>query len=400
MATYDLFRFAASSVLAHRLRSILTMLGIVIGIASVTLLTSVGQGTREYILSEFTQFGTNLLQINPGKTTTAGIPGAMGGTVRKLTLDEAAEISRLPGVERVVPVSFGQARVVAGERGRSVFVYGVTSDVPAVWKFDVAQGRFLPSGDPRRGAPVAVLGPTLARELFGDANALGARVRIGGRRFQVIGVMAPKGQMLGFDIDDSAYVPVSVAQQLFNQDELVEIDVLFSRAAESSVVVEDIRRLLKHRHDGEEDFTIMTQTEMLATADRILGIVSWAVSSIGAISLIVGAIGVLTIMWISVGERTGEIGLLKAIGATPSQVLLIFLVEALMLSVTGGAVGVAGGVGIATVIGFLFPGLPFSTPFAYVLAALITSLVVGLASGVLPALRATRLDPVDALRAE
>jgi putative ABC transport system permease protein len=245
-----------------------------------------------------------------------------------------------------------------------------------------------------------VLGPTLARELFGDANALGARVRIGGRRFQVIGVMAPKGQMLGFDIDDSAYVPVSVAQQLFNQDELVEIDVLFSRAAESSVVVEDIRRLLKHRHDGEEDFTIMTQTEMLATADRILGIVSWAVSSIGAISLIVGAIGVLTIMWISVGERTGEIGLLKAIGATPSQVLLIFLVEALMLSVTGGAVGVAGGVGIATVIGFLFPGLPFSTPFAYVLAALITSLVVGLASGVLPALRATRLDPVDALRAE
>ena len=165
----------------------------------------------------------------------------MGGTVRKLTLEDAEAIRRVPGVERVVPVAFGQARVEAGERGRSVFVYGVTSDVPATWKFQVGRDGFCPTGDPRRGGPVAVLGPKLKRELFGDANALGEHVRIGGRRFQVIGVMAPKGQMLGFDIDDAAYMPVAVAQQLFNQDDLLEIDVLFSHAAESMPWLTDSR---------------------------------------------------------------------------------------------------------------------------------------------------------------
>ena len=280
MLSPDLLRLAGSAVVAHRLRSILTTLGIVIGIASVMLLTSLGEGTRQYILSEFTQFGTNLLQINPGRITTQGIPSAMGGTVRKLTLEDADAVRRVPGVERVVPVSFGQARVEAGERGRSVYIYGVTSDVPATWKFLVGQGRFLPEGDLRRGEPVAVLGPTLKRELFGDGNALGEHVRIGGRRLQVIGLMAPKGQMLGFDIDDAAYVPVAVAQQLFNRDELLEIDVLFSHAGESDAVVDRIRDVLTRRHDNEEDFTVVTQREMLDTADRILGVVSLAVSGI------------------------------------------------------------------------------------------------------------------------
>jgi putative ABC transport system permease protein len=364
MAFAELFAFAASSVLSHRLRSLLTMLGIVIGIASVILLTSLGEGTREYIASEFTQFGTNILQINPGRTTTGGMPATMGSTVRKLTIDDAEAIRRVPGVDRVVPFAFGQARVEAGERGRSVFIYGATSDVPGLWKFEIGRGQFLPPGDPRHGGPVAVLGPKLKQELFGDENALGTHVRIGGRRFQVIGIMAPKGQMLGFDIDDAAYVPVSVAQQVFNKDGLIEIDVLFSRAAESGAAVEGIRRVLKSRHDNEEDFTIVTQTDMLATVDRILGIVSWAVTGIGAISLVVGAIGVLTIMWISVGERTGEIGLLKAIGATPSQILAIFLSEATMLSCAGGAAGVAVGFGLAALVRLVFPGVPFSTPLA------------------------------------
>jgi len=400
MTVPDLLIFASRAVIAHRLRSWLTVIGIVIGIAAVVLLTSLGQGTREYITSEFTQFGTNLLQVTPGRTTTGGIPTPMGTTVRKLTIDDAEAIGRLPGVDNVVPLAFGQARVEAGERGRSVYIYGVTADVPAVWKFEVALGRFLPEGDVHRGGPVAVLGPTLARELFGDASPLGAHIRIGGRRLQVIGVMAAKGQMLGFDIDDAAYVPVSVAQQVFNQDGLIEIDALFSRAAESAAVVELIRSTLQRRHDGDEDFTIVTQTQMLETVDRVLGIVSWAVSGIGGISLLVGAIGVLTIMWISVGERTAEIGLLKAMGAAPADILLIFLSEAAMLSLVGGLAGVAVALGIAALIHGIFPALPFSTSPPYVVAALGMSVLVGLLSGVLPARRATRLDTVDALRAE
>jgi putative ABC transport system permease protein len=400
MTRRDLLAFAGAAVLAHRLRSLLTMLGIVIGIASVILLTSLGEGTREYIAEEFAQFGTNLLQINPGRTTTGGIPMPIGSTVRKLTIEDAEAIGRLPSVERVLPLAFGQARVEAGTRGRSVFVYGVTSEVPAVWKFQVGRGLFLPGRDPRHEPPVAVLGPKLEQELFAGANPLGAYVRIGGRRFQVIGVMAPKGQLLGFDIDDAAYVPVGIAQELFNQDGLVEIDVLFRQGSAPTAAVESIRELLKRRHDNEEDFTILTQTQMLDTVDRILGIVSVAVSSIGAISLVVGAIGVLTIMWIAVGERTAEIGLLRAIGATPSDILLIFLGEAMMLSLAGGSAGVAVGVALAGVIRLGFPGVPLAVSIPYVAAALVTSVLVGLLCGVLPARRATRLDPIEALHAD
>jgi putative ABC transport system permease protein len=400
MPTVELLRFAGAAVLAHRLRSILTMTGIVIGIASVMLLTSLGQGTRDFLMAEFTQFGTNLLQINPGRIRTGGMPTPMGSTVRKLTIEDAASLARLPGIEVVVPVAFGQARVESGERGRSVFIYGVTSDVPTLWRFGVAQGRFLPPGDPREPGAGAVLGPKLAHELFGDANPLGAHVRIGGRRFLVLGVMAAKGQMLGFDIDDAGYVPVASAQQLFNQDGLLEIDVLFSRVSESAATADAIRRLLMRRHDGQEDFTIVTQTEMLDTVDRILGMVSWAVSGIGAISLAVGAIGVLTIMWISVGERTAEIGLLKAIGAAPSDILLVFLAEATMLAGVGSLAGLVLGLGLSAAISAVFPSVPFTLSLPYAGAAIATGVFVGLASGVLPARRATSLDPIEALRAE
>jgi putative ABC transport system permease protein len=400
MTTRDLVRFAGAAVLAHRLRSALTMIGIVIGIASVILLTSLGQGTREYIATEFAQFGTNLLQINPGRTTTGGIPTPIGSTVRKITIEDAEAIGRLPVVERVLPLAFGQARVEAGTRARSVYIYGVTSDVPAVWKFQVGQGRFLPPADPRHEAPLAVLGPRVAQELFGDSNPLGTYVRVGGRRLQVIGVMAPKGQLLGFDIDDAVYIPVSIAQELFNQDGLVEIDVLFRHTAEPSAAVDAIRDVLKRRHDDEEDFTIVTQTQMLDTIDRVLGIVNWAVSGIGAISLVVGAIGVLTIMWIAVSERTPEIGLLKALGATPSDILLIFLGEATMLSCAGGAIGIGVGFALAGLIRVVFPGVPFALSLPYVVAAFVTSMLVGLICGVVPARRATRLDPIEALHAD
>jgi len=400
MEERDLFRLAWGAITAHRLRSSLTILGVVIGIASVILLTSLGEGTRTYILKEFTQFGTNLLKITPGHVTTTGGPGALGGTIRKLTIEDAEALRRVPGVEGVVPVAFGSARVTAHERGRSVFVYGVTSDVPQVWRFEIGQGSFLPEADLDRAAPLTVLGPKLKRELFGDANALGEHVRIGGRRFLVIGVLAPKGLLLGFDLDDTAYIPVASAQALFGRPDIHEIDVLFAGRTLESSVKEGARKMLVLRHRGEEDFTIQTQTEMLDVLGRVLAIVSVAIGGIGGISLAVGSIGILTMMWISVGERTAEIGLARALGATPSQISRLFLIEASLLSLSGGAIGVAGGLGIAYGIRIFVPGVPLRTPVAFVFAALGTCLVVGPASGVVPARRAAALDPVEALRAE
>lgn len=400
MQARDLAELCLRSVRSQKLRSFLSMLGVAIGIASVILLTSIGEGTRRYLLAEFTQFGTNILQINPGKTETTGIPGVLGGTTHKLDIDDAEALRRIPGVEHAVPVAIGLARVEAEGRGRSVQIYGVTSEMPAVWKFQVGQGQFLPAGDPRRGSSVIVLGPKLKREIFGEQNALGRFVRASGSRLRVIGVMAPKGQILGFDVDDAAYVPVRTALQLFNLDELIEIDVVFSHEGLTDRVAEDVRRLLTARHDGEEDFTVITQTAMLEVFGNVMRTITAAVAAIGAISLLVGAIGVLTMMWIAVNERIHEIGLMRALGATAGHVERIFLLEAVILTLLGGVAGVVIGALLAGLLRIAVPGMPVHTPLGYVLAALAVSAFTGLAAGVLPARRAARLHPIEALRAE
>lgn len=396
----ELVRMALATLRSYRLRSALSVVGIGIGIASVILLTSIGEGTRRHILGLFTQFGTNLLSINPGKTKTVGIPGILGGTTHKLTIADAEAIRRVPGVLRVVPDCFGTARVEANGRGRSVFVYGVTPDVPEVWQFHVRQGSFWPPGDPERGDAVAVVGPTLARELFPDASPLGRFVRIGGSRFRVIGLMEPKGQMLGIDIDDSAYIPVASAMRLFDAEEVQEINVTYASPAIADRVVADITALLRERHDGADDVTITTQAAMLEVFGNVMDVITLAVGAIAGISVLVGAIGILTMMWIAVGERTGEIGLLRAIGATRRQVQLVFLVEAAVLGGLGGVVGLAGGGLLHLALQVLVPGLPVHTPPELVVAALAVSVGAGLVSGVLPARRAARLDPIEALRAE
>ncbi|MBN2492052.1 MAG: ABC transporter permease [Planctomycetes bacterium] len=376
------------------------MVGIAIGIAAVLLLTSIGEGTRRYILTQFTQFGTNILAVNPGKTDTLGIPGVLGGTTHKLTLEDAEAMRRVAGVDKVVAVAMGQARVEAGQRGRSVPLFGVTPEMPEVWKFRVRQGSFLPAGDLRRGAPVTVLGPTLKRELFGSENALGKFVRAAGFRLRVVGVIEPKGQMLGYDIDDCAYVPVATAMRMFNLDELIEIDVLFHHERLADSVARGITRRLTQRHGGREDFTVTTQTAMLETFGNIMDVITLAVGGIAAISLLVGAIGILTLMWIAVGERTGEIGLLRALGASASQVHRLFLAEAAVLAGLGGVVGLVAGLGLAALLRAAVAGLPVYTPLEYVLAALVVSVCTGLLAGVLPARRAARLHPIEALRAE
>ncbi len=399
MATSDLVRLAGGALRGHRLRTFLSMLGIAIGVCAVILLTSIGEGTRRYVLDQFTQFGTNIIAINPGKQETIGIPGVLGGTTKKLTIDDAEALARLPGVERVAMFSLGSGRVEAEGRGRSVFIYGTTDALTDVLKFRARQGSFLPVGDPRRGASVAVLGPTLKRELFGELNALGKFVRVGGQRFRVIGIMEPKGQILGMDIDDVVYIPVAQGLKLFNEDELFEIDVIFSHGGLEQQVEASVRSALTERH-GREDFTVTTQTQMLAVFGNVMNMITAGVAAIGGISLLVGAIGILTVMWIAVGERTSEIGLLKALGATSTQVQLLFLAESGALSLAGGALGVGLGFGLAMLARAAVPGLPVHIPTEFVIAALSVSFATGLASGVLPARRAASLDPVDALRAE
>jgi putative ABC transport system permease protein len=395
----ELVRLATGALGAHRLRSFLSVLGIAIGVAAVILLTSIGEGTRVYVLSQFTQFGTNIMAVNPGKSRTLGVPGVLGGAQRKLTIDDAEALARVPGIETMVPVTMGLARVEAGERGRSVSVLGATPDLPALWKFGARQGSFWAKGDPRRGGAVAVLGPKLARELFGDTSPLGEVVRIAGRRFRVTGVMQPKGQMMGFDVDDIAIVPVASALSLFNQDELFEIDLIYSNMSETERVAAEVRRVLAVRH-GEEDFTVTTQKAMLDVFGKVMDVITMAVGAIASISLLVGATGILTMMWIAVGERVGEIGLLRALGATAAQVQAMFLAEAIALATLGGLAGIAIGLGLGALLRLAVPGLPVETPVRFVLAGLATSVATGLVAGVAPARRAAALDPIEALRAE
>jgi putative ABC transport system permease protein len=376
------------------------MLGILIGIASVILLTSIGEGTRQYMIGEFTQFGTDLIAINPGRTETTGISAAVGNTVHPLTLDDAQALQRVRGVAKVIPVCMGAAGVSYEGKTRNVFVYGVTHDMPGVWRMGVAVGRFLPAGDMDQGAPLAVLGPKLKHELFGGRNALGEHVRISGQRFLVIGIMESKGEFIGFDLDDTVYIPVALAQPLFNRDDLQEIDIVARNPSLVDPVVDRMRELLIERHSGEWDFTITTQTGMLESLDRIMNVVSTAVAGIAGISLLVGAIGILTMMWISVSERTGEIGLAKAIGATPRQILSLYLAEAAILSTLGGLIGLVVGVGLAQLLRLVVPALPVHTPPLFMGLAVGISLAVGLLSGILPARRAARMDPVEALGAE
>lgn len=400
MSLRELFLMCFGALRGHRLRSSLSALGIAIGVAAVVLLTAIGEGARLHILGQFTQFGTNILEVSPGKTETIGLPFVLGGTTRKLTLEDALALERVRGVRDVCPVAMGQARVEARGRGRSVYAFGVTPELSAVWQVDVRQGSFWPDRDPRRGAPVALLGPGLKRELFGERNAIGEFVRAAGTRLRVIGVMEPKGRILGFDMDDVIYVPVATCMQMFNMDELSEIDVTYTHSSRTDEVVEAIRATLIERHRGHEDFTITTQAGMLAVFARIMDAITLAVAALAGISLLVGAIGIVTTMWISVGERTHEIGVLRAIGATAKQVHRIFLFEAMLLSGLGGLAGLAGGYGLALLGRALVPGMPVQVSSSYAAATLGVSLVAGIVSGVLPARRAARMDPIRALRAE
>jgi putative ABC transport system permease protein len=399
MLIRDFLHLTASSLSAHRLRSFLTLLGIAVGIAAVVLLTSIGEGVHKFVLAEFTQFGTNLIAINPGRTTTHGTSMGVFGTERPLTIEDAEALKRLPYVMAVVPIVQGNAEVEAANRRRRTTVYGAGSQWPEAFSMDVKSGRFLPDDDPTAPRAFAVLGSKTRDELFGTRNPLGQRIGIGGNRYRIIGVMESKGTILGFDVDDTVYIPTARGMELFNRNSLLEIDVLYQEDANINKVVASIKRSLIARH-GREDFTITTQQQMLDVLGSVLNVLTFAVAAIGGISLLVGAIGIVTIMTIAVNERTNEIGLLRALGARQGQVLSLFLGEAIVLAALGGISGLALGIGLAHFLHFAFPALPVHTPWIFVVLAEVIAVVIGLAAGVLPAQRAAQLDPIEALRTE
>ena len=395
----DIFRFAWRSLWGYRLRTLLMVLAMSIGVGAVIVLTSLGEGARRYVRNQFETLGTNLIIILPGRAeTSGGMGGVMSGrTPRDLTLEDALALQRVRGVVAVTPLNVVAGEISARGRRRDAPVAGSTRDLMRIWNLEMAQGKFLPEQDPRRATPYCVIGSKVRRELFGTRSALGEWVRIGDRRFRVIGVLSPRGEMLGLNLDDLAIIPVTSAQVVFNLPSLLRIVVETGVREDIQRVKHDVQRVLRERHDGEEDVTIITEDAVVATFDRILLALTLALGGIASISLAVAGILIMNVMLIAVSQRTSEIGLLKAIGASPAQIRFLFFAEAMVFSAVGAVAGsIIGQIG-SLIVRRMYPVLPAFAPGWAVVAALATAVGTGIIFSVLPARRASLLDPAMAL---
>ena len=395
----DLFRLALRSILGERRRAIAVCLATAIGVAAVVLLTALGDGARHYVTGKFSALGTNLLIVIPGRSeTVGGPPPIMGETPRDLSLADAAAVARLSLIRHVVPVMIGSTTVstMAGVE-REVTLLGVTSDLLEVRRLQVAQGRFLPPQPVDRPGAVCVLGPKVARELFRNDNPLGAWVRVGNRRFRVIGIMANTGVSIGQDFNDMALVPVASAQALLDTQGLFRLLIEARDGVSLQEAKTAVRRTLAAMHEGEEDVTLITQDSVVATFDRILRALTLGLSGISAVSLLVAGILVMNVMLVTVTQRREEIGLMKALGARLSAIRNLFLLEAALLSLAGIVPGVLAGHAIAAAVAWRYPEFPVEVPWWGTASASAIALAFGLVFGVIPARRAAALDPVLAL---
>jgi putative ABC transport system permease protein len=396
MRLTDLLRFAGGALRGHRLRTMLSLLGVGIGVASVLLLTSLGEGARLYITGEFTALGSNLLILVPGKTETVGFAPLISTAPHDLTVEDAeALLQRVPAIRRVAPLVVGTAAVSAGERRREVTVVGTTREMLEIRHLKMGSGRFLPAGV--RDAPLCVLGARVQRELFPGENPLGKLVRIGEWRFRVIGVIAPRGVSIGMDLDEVVEIPVETGLRLFDRTSLFRILAEVGSHQDIDGARRAAVEVLRQRHAGEEDVTVLTQDSVLASFDKILKALTAALAGIAAVSLGVAGLGIMNVMLVSVSERTREIGLLKAVGVTQTQVVAVFLLEAAILATTGGALGLLTGLGAGQFLQQVYPEFPFQAPPWAIPAALGISCSVGLLFGILPARSAARQDAVAAL---
>ncbi len=398
MSFLDLLRFSAGALRGHRLRTGLSLLGVAIGVASVILLTSLGEGARLFVLGEFSALGSNLLIIIPGKTETRGMAPLISEAPNDLTLADAEAIRRhVYRVKQVAPLALGTAPVSHGTRSREIPVLGTNAAFLEVRKLSVSSGRFLPAGAAGEESHVCVIGAKVQRELFAGANPLGALLRVGDVRFRVIGVLASRGTSIGMDVDDVVYVPVNTALRMFNRTSLFRILAEVSAYEELDAARREIVRVITERHNGEEDITVLTQDSVVSTFSDILSMLTGVLVGIATVSLSVAGIGIMNVMLVTVAERTREIGLLKAVGVDRSHIVLVFLVEAAIISLAGGLCGLAAGIGIGRAASHFIPDFSIQPPLWAVAAAVLVSVLVGLLFGALPARRASRLDPVAAL---
>jgi putative ABC transport system permease protein len=396
MNVFELLRLALSRLRTSRMRAALTMLGVIIGVASVVALVGVGQGTTSNITSSLASLGTNLLTISP---TTQDSDGSTS-----LSLEDAAAIDELDSVAGVAPEVSTSLTVAAGDETTDTTVVGTTAAYATVRAYDVWQGTFLTDVSVERDLRVAVLGASTAETLGLDGDDLGTEISVGGIPFQLIGILQPKGGASFQDPDDQVIVPVGTVQKYFvGGDSVRTIGVSVAPTADMTATNAEITALLRERHElaatDDDDFSIFDQTQLLAAASTISGTLTLLLGGIASISLVVGGIGIMNIMLVSVRERTREIGIRKAIGARGRDILAQFLVEALTLSLLGGLIGIAVGLGVSALIGQL-AGWGFAFNPSTVVAAVLFSLLVGVVFGVWPARQAARLDPINALRYE
>ncbi len=398
MRDSDALAFSLRNLHRHGLRSALIVLAMAVGVAAIVSLTALGDGARRFVVGEFASLGSNILIVVPGKNdTTGGSPPMSGEVARDLTLRDAQALLRDPLIARVAPVILGASNFSNGSREREVTVVGSNAAFATVRSVRMAQGRFIPIMDWDRTAPVVAIGKTIAHELFGSGRSLGELIRIGDRRFRVIGIIASSGQSLGLNMDEVAVIPVASAQNLFNRRSLFRILIQARGQEQIAPAKQRIIDILRRRHEGEEDVTVISQDAVVATFDNLFSALTAALAGIATISILVAGILIMNVTLVAVSQRTGEIGLLKALGATAANIRNLILIEAVLLSMAGAGFGLAGGYALVAAGAWVYPDLPLAIPLWAAASALIVALGAGIVFALVPARKAARLDPVQAL---
>lgn len=399
MRTGDLLRFDFQVLNRHRFRTLMMLVAMSIGVAAVNLLTGLGEGAKSFVLGEFSMLGKNTLIMLPGKKeTSGGMPPITGEAPRDITLQDARALRQVPGVTSVAPLIVGISEVSFGGRNREVMIAGTTAAFFPIQQLEIRQGNTLPNLEMDIASPVAVLGAKVKQEIFGEQPVLGQWLKAGGYRYRVIGVMESKGQALGMDMNDLIIIPVASAQALFNQEGLFRVMLEVQSSERIEATRQRVIDTMIARHEQEEDVTIITQDSVLSAFNDILDTMTLAVAGIGAISLLVAGILIMNVTLISVSQRTKEIGLLKAIGASDRDVLQIFLVEAALMAMLGAALGLAISESALFAGRLMFSDIAFHTPLWALFLSVFTALTTALLFAWGPSRRAARLQPVNALQ--